>query len=62
MTQFTTTTPRRHGGDLDVYTGLLCAAMLALAAGVFMLANANIKHSSTPNQSDGGLFKIVSKK
>ena len=63
MTQFQTTTPRRHGGDIDVYNGLLCAAFLVLAAGVFLVARANSTHSSSgPNSNDGGMFTLVSKK
>lgn len=60
MTQFTTTMPRRAGGELDVYTGLLCAAFLVLAAGVFLLAKANTAHSASSDQEDGGTFKLVS--
>jgi hypothetical protein len=60
MTQFTTATPRRAGGDLDVYTGLLCAAFLVLAAGVALMALKNIDHSKEGN-AEGGLFKLVSK-
>lgn len=62
MSQFSAPTPRRTGGDLDVYTGLLGAAVLVLAAGVFLLASANSKHSASLGQSDGGMFKIVSKR
>ena len=64
MTQFTTPTPRRSGGDLDVYTGLLCAAFLVLVAGVVLLAQANIKHSTsiTPGASDGGVLTMVGSK
>lgn len=62
MTQFTAPTPRRASGDIDVYTGLLGAAAIVLAAAVFLLATANIKHSASPNQDDGGMLKIVSKR
>lgn len=62
MTQFNAPTPRRAGGDIDVYTGLLAAAILVLAAGVFFVASSNVKHSSSLNQSDGGMFTIVGKK
>jgi hypothetical protein len=58
MTQFTTPTPRRASGDLDVYTGLLCAAFLVLAIGVALMAIRNIEHSKVGNQ-DGGVFTIV---
>lgn len=34
---------RRSGGDLDVYTGLLFAAFVVLAAGVVTVAMANMK-------------------
>jgi hypothetical protein len=62
MTQFTTTIPRRASGELDVYTGLLCAAFLVLAAGAFLLASKNIQHSeSRPNAGDGGIFTLVPK-
>jgi len=63
MTQFTTPTPRRAGGDIDVYTGLLCAAFLVLAAGVALMATQNMKHSeSRPGSGDGGIFKLVAKR
>lgn len=63
MTQFTTPTPRRAGGDLDVYTGLLCAAMLVLVAGVFLMATLNMRHSETrAGANDGGMFTLVGKR
>lgn len=34
---------RRAGGDLDVYTGLLFAAFLVLATGVYAVGQANMK-------------------
>ncbi len=49
---------RRRGGDVDVYTGILCAAVLVLLTGVLVLATQNIEHSSTDNQS-GSMFKLV---
>lgn len=49
---------RRRGGDLDVYTGLLCAAFLVLVAGVALMALRNIKHSEV-NKQQGGPFKLV---
>jgi hypothetical protein len=61
MTQFSTPTPRRASGELDVYTGLLCVAFLVLAAGVFLLATRNIQHSATPGRDDGSMFKLVNK-
>jgi hypothetical protein len=60
MTQFNAPTPRRAGGDIDVYTGLLCAAFLVLACGVFLLASQNLKHSKLGNQ-EGGVLTLVSK-
>ena len=63
MTQFNTPTPRRSGGELDVYTGLLFAATLVLAAGVALVAMSNMKHSATNNTGDdGGVLKLVQKK
>jgi hypothetical protein len=49
---------RRRGGEVDVYTGILCAAVLVLLTGVVLLATANIKQSSTDGQS-GSMFKLV---
>ena len=49
---------RRRGGEIDVYTGILCAAVLVLLTGVVLLATSNIKHSSTDSQS-GSMFKLV---
>ena len=49
---------RRTGGDLDVYTGILCAAFLVLVAGVILLATQNMKHSASNNEP-GGIFKLV---
>ncbi len=51
---------RRTGGDLDVYTGLLCVAFLVLLASVFLLATRNLDHSSVPPEP-GGVFKLVQK-
>lgn len=62
MTQFTTSTPRRTGGDLDVYTGLLCAAFLVLTAGVVLLAGQNIKHSKDGNNEGGVLTMVKARK
>ncbi len=63
MSQFQAPTPRRSGGDLDVFTGLLCAAFLVLAAGVFLMATANTSHSeSKAGAGDGGMFTLVTKK
>jgi hypothetical protein len=41
MSSMNTTSARRAGGDLDVYTGLLLAAFLVLLAGVASLYVAN---------------------
>ena len=49
---------RRRGGEIDVYTGILCAAVLVLLTGVVLLATANIGQSSTDGQS-GSMFKLV---
>ncbi len=49
---------RRRGGEIDVYTGILCAAVLVLLTGVVLLATANIEQSSTGGQS-GSMFKLV---
>ncbi len=49
---------RRRGGDVDVYTGILCAAVLVLLTGVVFLATENIEHSSIDNQA-GSMFKLV---
>lgn len=50
---------RRTGGDLDVYTGLLCVALLVLAAGAFLMVRKNIEHSATDARSQGGMLKLV---
>ena len=45
---------------MDVYTGLLAAACLVLAAGIVLLAAANIAHSeSRDGANDGGILTIV---
>jgi hypothetical protein len=55
---------RRTGGDLDVYTGLLFAAFVVLAAGVVSIAMANMKQSEAPSvkgasvQAESALFGI----
>lgn len=50
---------RRSGGDLDVYAGLLCVALLVLAAGIFLMARKNAEHSAADARSQGGMFKLV---
>ncbi len=49
---------RRRGGEIDVYTGILCAAVLVLLSGVVFLATENIEHSATDGRS-GSMFKLV---
>ena len=58
MTQLKSPPIRRTGGTMDVYTGLLLASFLVLAAGVFLLARMNTQHSGPGNQQ-GSMFKIV---
>ncbi len=50
MSQFGNAPVRRSGGDLDVYTGLLCVAFLVLLAGVILLAKGNMDHSRVGDQ------------
>ena len=50
---------RRTSGDLDVYTGLLCVALLVLAAGVFLMARKNSEHSAADARSQGGMLQLV---
>jgi len=50
--------PVRRSGDIDVYTGLLCAAFLVLAVGAAMLALNNIEHSSDGREA-GSMFKLI---
>ena len=61
MSQITTPSIRRSGGDLDVYTALLLAALIVLGAGVALLAIKNIDHSTVNNQQ-GSMFKLVDKR
>ncbi len=49
---------RRKGGEIDVYTGILCAAFLVLLAGVILMATRNIEHTEVGNQP-GNPFKLV---
>ncbi len=49
---------RRKGGDLNVYTGLLCVAAVVLLAGVILLATRNVEHSGD-DSSPGTMFKLV---
>ena len=49
---------RRTGGHVDVYTGLLLAAFIVLAAGVAMMAKRNMDHSAFGTQQ-GGLITLV---
>ncbi len=61
MSQITTPTIRRSGGNLDVYTALLLAAFIVLSSGVVLLAMKNIDHSTVKNQK-GSMFKLVDKR
>ncbi|UCD76741.1 MAG: hypothetical protein JSV91_07395 [Phycisphaerales bacterium] len=58
MTQFNAPV-RRAGGSLDVYAGLLFAALLALAVGVFVMVTTNIEHSAEGPNNPGGVLKLV---
>ncbi len=49
---------RRSGGDLDVYTGILCAAFLVLVVGVVLVGIRNVEHSRLDNQA-GGVVTLV---
>jgi len=49
---------RRAGGGLDVYTGLLFAALVVLVAGVALMVLRNRDHSGMGNAS-GGPFKLL---
>ena len=61
MTQLKTPQIRRSGGGVDVYTCLLLASFLVLAAGASLLAMKNMKHSGVGNQ-EGTMFKLVDKR
>ncbi|MDZ4830793.1 MAG: hypothetical protein SGJ09_11430 [Phycisphaerae bacterium] len=50
---------RRASGELDVYSGLLFAAAVVLLGGIIWLALANIEHSKSTTNDDGGPFKLV---
>ncbi|MCA9283725.1 MAG: hypothetical protein KDA22_00820 [Phycisphaerales bacterium] len=56
MSQFGT--PSRRAGDIDVFTGLLAAALIVLLTGVVLLAMRNIEHSGSNGQS-GGVLTLV---
>ena len=58
MTQFNAPVIRRSGGDLDVYTALLCVAFLVLLGGVILLAKRNMEHSAA-GSSPGGVLTLV---
>ncbi len=49
---------RRSGGELNVFTGILCAAFLVLLMGVILMALTNLSHSRTGTEP-GGVFKLV---
>ncbi|TVQ52444.1 MAG: hypothetical protein EA377_10230 [Phycisphaerales bacterium] len=57
MSQFNQPT-RKSGGELNVYTALLCVAVLVMLAGVVLLALRNIDYSGTERTS-GGIFTLV---
>ncbi len=61
MSQISTPSIRRSGGNLDVYTALLLAAFIVLSSGVVLLAMKNIDHSPVKNQN-GSMFKLVDKR
>ena len=50
---------RRSGGELNVFTGILCAAFLVLLMGVILMALTNLSHSRTGTAEPGGVFKLV---
>ena len=55
-------TVRRSSG-LDVYTGLLFAALLVLGAGCGLLIKKNMDHSAAASGGQGGgPFKLVSER
>ena len=62
MSQITTPSIRRSGGNLDVYTALLLAAFIVLGSGVVLLAMKNIEHSDAKNSQNGSMFKLVDKR
>ena len=62
MSQITTPSIRRSGGNLDVYTALLLTAFIVLSAGVVLLAMKNIDHSDAKNNGQGSMFKLVDKR
>jgi hypothetical protein len=49
---------RRKGGDLDVYTGLLFAALLILVAGIALLVLRNMEHSAVDGRGGGPITLI----
>jgi hypothetical protein len=53
------TTPRRVGGELDVYTALLVIAALVLAVGVAFMAMKNMEHSSLSDNEAGGVLTLI---
>ena len=50
---------RRSGGGLDVFTGLLFAAFVVLAAGAILLAMNNMSHSGDANGEGGGMLQMI---
>jgi hypothetical protein len=66
MSQYNAPSPRRTGGQLDVYTGLLFVATIVLGVGCAILVMKNMEHSSSvrtdgASSNDGALFKLVEK-
>jgi len=53
------TTPRRVGGELDVYTALLVIAALVLAVGVAFMAMRNMEHSRLSDNDTGGVLTLI---
>ena len=66
MSQYNAPSPRRTGGQIDVYTGLLFVATVVLGVGCAILVMTNMEHSSSirsdgASASDGSMFKLVEK-
>ena len=58
MSQFNAPQVRRSSGELNVYTGLLLAALVVLLAGCILMVLRNLDHSASGNQS-GGVMTLV---
>jgi len=64
MSQLNTGTPKRSGGQIDVYTGILFVATVVLAAGCVLMAMTNMEHSGTigadgATRDDGSIMKLM---